>query len=64
MVNENNSVKIENKELSYASLDDIAAEYFGYTPIISAWNKKNPIKNFNDANFISVNEFYEKIRGL
>ncbi len=64
MINDNNAVKIEKKDLNYASLDDIAAEYFGYTPIISAWNKKNPIKNFKDANFISINDFYEKIRGL
>ncbi len=64
MVEENEVKKIEKKDLTYASLDDIAAEYFGYNPIVSEWNKINPLESFKEKNFISVNGFYEKLKSL
>ena len=52
---------IDLQTLNYASLDDIAAEYFGYHPTINEWEKKNPKNNFTEKNFISINDFYEKL---
>lgn len=59
-----NVPKINPKSNPLLSLDAIAADFFGYSPVIDKWNEINPPEKYDSNNFISIDDFYRDIKSL